>query len=94
MESFLCRELFLRQLQADIRAHLADKASLSTAQLAEEADLFFMTAGQQISAVAEAVAAFPRASRKTGRKQLCFYHERLGDKAGRCRSPCSYLPGN
>ena len=93
-ESFLFRELFLRQLPSDVRAHLADKAGLSTAKLAEEADLFFTTAGQRISAVAAAATASSRSSRSTGKKQLCFYHAKFGEKARRCRSPCSYAPEN
>ena len=44
-------ELFMRQLPADVRAHLTDKADLPLDKLAEEADRFFSTAGQRISAV-------------------------------------------
>ena len=93
-DSFLFRELFLRQLPPDVRAHLADKAELSTAKLAEEADRYFTTAGQRILAVAAAVTASPRPSRSSSKKQLCFYHTKFGDKARRCRSPCSWAPEN
>merc|ERR1712107_364674 len=49
--SFLFRELFLRQLPADLRTHLADKSSLSLEKLADEADQFFPPSGQRVSAV-------------------------------------------
>ena len=45
------RELFLRQLPVDVRAHLMDKADLSLDRLALEADKFFSSSGQHIQAV-------------------------------------------
>ena len=49
--TFLFRELFLRQLPVDVRAHLMDKADLSLDRLALEADKFFSSSGQRIQAV-------------------------------------------
>ena len=86
---FLFRELFLRQLPADLRTHLADKSSLPLDKLADEADKFFTSSGQRVSAVRPASRPRQSASGK-----LCFFHERFGDKARRCRAPCSYVPGN
>ena len=87
--SFLLRELFLRQLPVDIRSHLADKSSLDLEQLAEEADKFFTSSGQRISAVQP--SSRPR---RPPAGKMCFYHERFGDQARRCRPPCSYSPEN
>ena len=87
---FLSRELFLRQLPLDVRAHLADKQQLSMAELAKEADQFFTSTGARISAAFSQPAA-PVRSTAAG---LCYYHDRFGDKAKRCRKPCSYKAGN
>lgn len=87
--SCLFRELFLRQLPADLRTHLADKSGMSVECLAEEADKFFSSAGQRINAVQQ-----PARTRKPPSSGLCFFHQRFGDQARRCRPPCSYRPGN
>ena len=86
---FLFREIFLRQLPADLRLHLADKSGMSLESLAEEADKFFTSAGQRVSAVQQ-----PARTRKPPSSGLCFFHQRFGDQARRCRPPCSYRPGN
>ena len=84
---FLFREIFLRQLPTDVQVHLTDHADLPLDKLAEKADQYFLSAERRVCAVKRPEA--PQTSRK-----LCFYHERFGDQARRCRSPCSYVPGN
>ena len=87
---FLSRELFLRQLPLDVRAHLADKQQLAMAELAKEADQFFTSTGARISAT----FSHPAAPVQTTTAGLCYYHDRFGEKAKRCRKPCSYKAGN
>ena len=87
---FLSRELFLRQLPLDVRAHLADKQQLAMAEFAKEADQFFTSTGARISAA----SSRPSAPVRAPAAGLCYYHERFGEKAKKCKSPCSYQPGN
>ena len=49
----LFRALFLRQLPADVWAHLADKRNLPLLSLAEEADQFYSSAEVKVAAVQE-----------------------------------------
>ena len=98
------RELFLRQLPADVRAHLTDKAHLSLEQLAGEADRFFTSAGQRVATVRAVTARPPPAPAKASAaaaatkpaagKVLCFFHFKYGDRARKCRLPCDYVPEN
>ena len=85
----LFKELFLCQLPADFRPHLADKYNLDVRALAKEADHFFSITGSRVSAVR---AAPPSTTSTRGRH--CFYHTKYGDQAKKCQSPCSYRPGN
>ena len=89
--SIVIRELFLRQLPSDVRAHLTNKAALSLDELATEADNFFTTAGQRVSAVRSKTSNRPSPSSDS---KLCYFHERFGDNARKCRAPCSFVPGN
>ena len=92
---FLFRTLFLRKLPADIRILLAEKDDLSPRELAEAADQYWQSRPPAAVAAVllppaefddEPVAAVSgRASRYT-----CFFHEKYGAKAARCRSPCSW----
>ena len=98
--TFLFRELFLRQLPVDVRAHLMDKADLSLDRLALEADKFFSSSGQRIQAVRTDPAgsqqrpAAPAAAHHTTTRELCFFHTKYGSKARKCRAPCSFVQGN
>ena len=49
--SILFKELFVRQLPAEIRHHIMDKYDLKVRQLAEEADRFFTITGARVAAV-------------------------------------------
>jgi len=108
------REIFLRQLPPDVRAHITDKEELSLHDLSLEADRFFTNSGQRISAVRfsapvpgygsargqprplmsqhQATSTHPSTSQPA--RKYCYFHERFGDQARRCRAPCSYHPGN
>ena len=88
--SFVIRELFLRQLPPDVRAHLTDKSQFALKELAAEADKFFTSAGSRVSAVKTPAAPKSRPAAP----DLCFYHSRYGTQAKKCRAPCSYTPGN
>lgn len=55
--SIVIKEIFLRQLPPDVRAHLTDKHSLSLSDLAKEADQFFTNTGRRISALSSAEPA-------------------------------------
>ena len=98
----LFRQLFVRQLPPEIRAHIMDKYELEIRALAEEADRYFTLTGARIAAVrAEpAPAARPPSSSgsSSGRRRrsgaMCFYHARYGDRAHKCEDPCSWKPGN
>ena len=98
--TFLFRELFLRQLPVDVRAHLMDKADLPLDSLALEADRFFSSSGQRIQAVrteptsSQQRPAAPTAAQHTTTRELCFFHTKYGSKARKCRAPCSFVPGN
>lgn len=47
--SILVKELFLRKLPTDIRAHLMDKSTLSLKDLAKEADKFYGVTGHRLN---------------------------------------------
>ena len=87
-KNFLFRELFLRQLPSDVRAHLADKEEMDLDNLALEADRFYTTAGLRVAAVQHHK---PRQANKT---ELCYFHKKFGNAARNCWPPCSYVPGN
>ena len=90
----LFRELFLRQLPPDVRSHLADKAKLPLDELAAEADNFFTSTGQRVNSVhAEAVVSAAREQAPRS-ERLCFFHERFGKKARKCRPPCKFSSEN
>lgn len=98
--NILTKEIFLRQLPTDIRAQLTKESTLPLVKLAEQADKFFTNDGRRlttlpgISAVAveeDPPVAAAAAHRADGR---CFYHQRWGEKAKKCKSPCSYRPKN
>lgn len=90
--NFLAKEIFLRQLPSDVRAHLVDKDNLSMDDLTKEADKFFSLCGTRIDAAR--VHNTPRPTKPRPKAALCFYHEKYREKARMCRSPCAYSPEN
>ena len=99
--SILFKELFVRQLPPEIRAHIMDKYDLEIRMLAEEADRYFTLTGARIAAVRAAPSPAARrssssrsASDRRRSANWCFYHARFGDRAHKCETPCSWKPGN
>ena len=90
--SILFKELFVRQLPAEIRHHIMDKYDLKVRQLAEEADRFFTITGARVAAVRTAAPPAGPAPRRGG--FYCYFHARFGERARKCESPCAYRPGN
>ena len=99
---FLFRTLFLRKLPADVRILLAEKDDLSPRALAEAADQYWQSRPPTaVAAVLPPPAEFedpdpgsPPIAAVSGRSSgyVCFYHEKYGAKAARCRSPCTWQP--
>ena len=87
----LYRELFLRQLPTEVRQQLLNRKELPLDKLAKEADNFFNNQGQRICAARFAPAK--RDSKETD-PPLCFFHQKFGKKARKCREPCSFQPLN
>ena len=101
--SFLFQHLFLRQLPAPVRAALANTPKADMRTLAAEADKFFLAGHEGAGGTpSPSLAAPARGKKKTrdpavsppssGSKQLglCYYHERFGQQANRCRPPCTF----
>ena len=103
---FLLREIFLRKLPEPIRAIVASSATSDLRSLGSEADKHFSASGAMIStaasceviqtSAAEIQASFrprrpPMSNRPvTSPKTLCFYHEKFGTAARKCRAPCTW----
>ena len=97
--SIIFKQLFVRQLPPEIRAHIMDKYELEVRALAEEADRYFTLTGARIAAIrTEPSPAVSQPGSSSGRRRrsgaMCFYHARYGDRAHKCESPCSWKPGN
>ena len=99
---FLFRELFLRQLPSEVRAHLAQSTKTGTKakdlrELAAEADKHFTSVGARISSVSETLSEGPNSSAfpqwnvdAVSGRQLCYFHRRFGKNAKKCEQPCSW----
>lgn len=91
-EHILFKALFLRQLPVDVQDHLARSTTLTTRELAEQADAYFARSGARLNQPSPLVgnvdvAAIDRKSQKRPTKNdtsLCFYHRRYGKEARRC----------
>ena len=78
------KELFLEQLPISTRQILAGLANdLSLDTLAERADAMIKF---------DSVNIIRRETQSTGTEEigLCYYHSKFGNKATKCRKPCSY----
>lgn len=98
---FLFREVFLRQLPADVRSHLAQTDYPELTDLAKAADKYFLSTGATISGTFRARSATSsqaaqakvhKPANDAGEKctGFCYYHQRFGTKASNCRAPCSF----
>ena len=96
---FLFREILLRQMPVDVRAHLIHAQINDLKEMARLADKLYIPHRLSAQAV---VKKFP-----TQRKQIsnetetpkpedfhgkCFYHHTYGSNARQCRPPCNYSP--
>ena len=92
---FLFREVFLRQLPKEIRAHLMQNEYPDLRELAKAADKHFLSTGAPINAIRRGRR---QSSAKSGEDRddeatsLCYYHAKFGSKAHTCKGPCSFRP--
>ena len=98
---FLFIQLFLRQLPVAVRTALAGVPTGDLRAFAREADkfyiaqrssgsgpsVFYTSSAPPATGGRDAAARVGRPPREHG---LCFYHERFGNKATKCRQPCSF----
>lgn len=101
----LFEQLFLEQMPEDIRLLLASEDFSDPRRVAAKADILWQSKQCGAASIGLATIARPKAqapqpkpSRPTGEKdesseQWCFYHQRWGSGARRCRPPCAF-PGN
>lgn len=98
---FLLREIFLRKLPEPIRAIVASSSTSDLRELGAEADRHFSTAGTLITNVeqrpssplsspTEVLASSRQHRRPLKPCSICFYHEKFGALARKCRAPCSW----
>ena len=86
---FLIKEIFLRLLPSDVRAHLTPFQDMDLDKLAEEADRYFNTVGECICGVRECTVQQP-ATHDPATVE-CFYHQKYGKNARKCHAPCKHF---
>ena len=94
---FLVRQLFMRQLPADVRAHLAQSSKTGTTpealrELALEADRYFTSLGSKVSSVSETSHEATDTNAVSSRRRFCWFHAKFGAKALKCLPPCDWKP--
>jgi len=99
----LFEELFLRHMPTDIRMQLAEQDFSDLDAVAERADALWQVkaadargiSSETMPVLAHTVKKVtPPARPPTVTSEgLCFYHTKFGDKAKKCRAPCTF-PGN
>lgn len=98
---FIFMELFLRRMPVEIREHLIGSKLTDPQQLAECADELWEARnvpGGSVAAIAGRAASprrkkSPRRSHAGGQKNddgLCYYHSSYGERANKCRPPCTW----
>lgn len=101
----LFEQVFLEQMPEDIRLLLADEDFTDPRRLAARADVLWQ-AKQQDRAIISRVTSIPQtekrvvpgaesttATNNANKTKWCYYHQRWGADARRCRPPCTH-PGN
>lgn len=96
----LFEQIFLEQMPEDIRLLLAQDTFTDPRGLAARADELWQTK-QQEGAYISRITALPRQQTATrtatpstsNKDKWCYYHQRWGSDARRCRPPCMH-PGN
>jgi hypothetical protein len=91
----LAEQVFLEQLPEDIRVQIADSDFSDPRKVALHADVLWLAKQQS---AAHTINRVKVKKQETGAKtshrfDWCFYHNKFGDRAQRCRSPCKH-PGN
>ncbi len=89
---FLFRQVFLERLPEDIRAVLLHTKTEDIRALAETADQMWEAHRNATSAVHKQKVP-PRQkvpSEQKSDSSLCYFHNKFGDKARKCESPCSF----
>ena len=98
---FLFRHLFMTQLPDFIRTPLATSTETDCRKLALEADKYFVsgkevTPSASVDAVQKPVSSArsnkPVSARPVQTSDVCWYHQRFGNRAKRCLSPCQFQP--
>ena len=87
---FLLKEVFLRQLPADIQAIVTQQEYPSLRDLAKAADKHFLSTGCTINATFRNERPPRKAPSSVNKEEVCFYHKKFGDKATKCRDPCKF----
>lgn len=97
-ECFLLREIFLRQLPESTRAHLAAYGEITDLRLlAKIADCHLAQTANTVAGTRITKPARRSSQQRQNNPEWCYYHNRFGAQATKCRSPCAYaatLTGN
>ena len=103
-EISLAREIYLRRLPKDIRAHLTEADSMPMEDLVRKARHLYDAAKASSHAATPSTNAVAvelpeeegiyyvkkKTPKKTSNPSWCFYHNRFGEKSWRCRKPCQF----
>jgi hypothetical protein len=91
----LAEQIFLEQLPEDIRLQIADDDFADPRALALRADILWLAKQQSATHNIHRVTTQKMHSQKkvTPNQDWCFYHNKFGQQARKCHSPCSH-PGN
>jgi len=92
----LAEQIFLEHLPEAIRMQISDNEFGEPQTLAIRADGLWLALQQSATQSINKLAPREVETRKTKtapHRDWCFYHVKFGEKAQKCRSPCSY-PGN
>ena len=106
---FLFREIFLRRLPVDIRAHIVNSTVTDFRAMALAADALWAANGAQINAIRRGPVhddkctgpassrslSTPSRAKRPNDSGYCYYHARFGAAARQCRPPCQFpVSGN
>lgn len=89
---FLFRALFLERLPEEIRGVLVHSKVEDCRELAKAADTLWEARTTSTSAVRRSSQPAKVAAPTNDDTGLCFFHAKFGDKAQKCRKPCSRSP--
>jgi len=88
---YLFKAIFLHQLPATLRIHLADMDFSEPRKLSKYADTLWQANNYVSHDHGTHAAAVIRGSTRNDKpSKLCYYHQRFGNSSTRCRPPCSF----